>query len=66
MSVVASSCFANPQVRNRWVRLEDARKYNAANHGVVEPSTESNGVRKAGYKCKKCGQPKKHHTCQVT
>jgi len=58
-------------VRNRWHRLEEARKYHqqkevASTQGlapaVVAPSS---GVRKAGYKCSKCGMPKKHHICQA-
>jgi len=45
-------------VRNRWNRLQEALK-----EGTFPPSDELTEKPKAGYKCSKCGQPKRNHVC---
>lgn len=45
-------------VRNRWHRLEEARRHNDASGGG-----EAAYERASVYKCSRCGQPKKHHVC---
>lgn len=45
-------------VRNRWHRLEAARKWRAQPQGASRASAEP-----PGYKCGRCGQPKRGHTC---
>ena len=49
-------------VRNRFKRLEEARRHNDTT-GFVATDTGCGRSRK--YKCKKCGQPKKNHNCLV-
>ena len=40
-------------VRNHWHRLEEARRH----------KDTTGYARSSVYKCSRCGQPKKHHTC---
>ena len=47
-------------VRNRWHRLEEARRHNDVTG--VAPDTGYERSRPV-YKCSRCGQPKKHHIC---
>lgn len=46
-------------VRNRWHRLEEARRHNDATGVAPDAGYERSSV----YKCSRCGQPKKHHIC---
>ena len=46
-------------VRNRWHRLEEARRHNDATGVANDAGYERSSV----YKCSRCGQPKKHHIC---
>lgn len=45
-------------VRNRWHRLEAARKWRMQVHGAG-----GEGAELPGYKCGRCGQPKRGHAC---
>ena len=45
-------------VRNRWHRLEEARR-----HNDTSVSGDSSYERSSVYKCSRCGMPKKHHIC---
>jgi len=45
-------------VRNRWHRLEAARKWRLEMHARQQSTSEL-----PGYKCGRCGQPKRGHTC---
>lgn len=47
-------------VRNRWNRLQEALR-EGNDRTEDEGSTSSNA--KTGYKCSKCGQPKRNHIC---
>ena len=46
-------------VRNRWHRLEEARRHNDATGVAPDTGYERSSV----YKCSRCGQPKAHHIC---
>ena len=68
--IIAWSCVAvatgylpgrsDDAVRNRWNRLQEALKEDAQ---VVANDRGGHSLVKAGYKCSKCGQPKRNHTC---
>lgn len=44
-------------VRNRWHRLQESERDHEGS------SCQDNGNAKTGYKCSKCGQPKRNHVC---
>jgi len=61
-------------VRNRWHRLEESRRHQeekiraAESSGTLETAADGSAALAApsapsGYKCSRCGQPKKHHIC---
>mmetsp|Transcript_98 Transcript_98/g.260 ORF Transcript_98/g.260 Transcript_98/m.260 type:complete len:492 (+) Transcript_98:87-1562(+) len=54
-------------VRNRWHRLEQARRWReemqAQMNSAQADGTSAPGQNYPGYKCRRCGQPKRGHVC---
>jgi len=50
-------------VRNRWHRLEICRRYQQEKEQHFDRRGQPTNEQRLGYKCSRCGKPKKHHIC---